>query len=298
MPAPVNVSHKGRWALWFTYVVIIAFVSMHHEPWRDEVDAWLMVRYANLQEFIAYCSYTGHPPLWYLVNLPLARWLGLPMKVQAWLPLLCAATLVWLLLFRSPFPLWLLVPSMFSVHLLFQYGILARSYPLLLLLLFLVPVLHPTRLAHPLRYVSILALLFLTELYAWPAAGMLTGFFMVDCWKRHHSVDPPTNRARFRAILLPLLGAFIAVALLWPRADANPMRGWRFQFVPSRFLDALLDGFVPLATFGPMLAAWLRPSIMNALGSTTVVVLIAIIVLSTLTLTAEMSRSLLNLRAE
>ncbi len=43
---------------------------------------------------------------------------------------------------------------------------------------------------------------------------------------------------------------------------------------------------MPLATFATMLAVWLPPSIVNALSSTTVVVLIAIIVLSMLTLTA------------
>ena len=59
------------------YVPITAYVSFHHEPWRDEADPWLVARDATCPEFCRIPGHVGSPVLWHVLLLPLSRG-GLP----------------------------------------------------------------------------------------------------------------------------------------------------------------------------------------------------------------------------
>jgi len=273
-----------RWGLWLVYIAVIGYAGVHHHPWCDEVDTWVMVRDANFHEFITYFSYSGHPPLWYIANLPFARWMGLPVEAQKLFPFCLSSSIVWLLLFRSPFPLWLLVPCIFSVHMIFAYGVLARGYPLLLLLLFIVPILHPTRFTHPFRYASIIALLFQTEVFAWPIAGMLTLFFAYDCWKqRKTGIPEAAKNVQLQAGLIPIISSIIALALLWPHADANPSH-LGLHFLPGIFATALIEGFVPSTSFAGIRFPQHDSELANLIILVVMSIILSVIILTSISL--------------
>src|ERR1039458_2083805 len=97
-----NVMVRVRWLVWVGLMILLIVIRVNHEPWRDEIDTWVVARDANWSEFLAYFASSGHPPLWYLLNLALVR-LGLPLEAQGVLPICSALGMAWLLLFRSPF---------------------------------------------------------------------------------------------------------------------------------------------------------------------------------------------------
>lgn len=294
-----KASRRLRWALWCVYVAVIVTTGMHHESWRDEIDTWIVVQDTNLKEFIAYMSHSGHPPLWFALNLPLARWFGLPMGAQEFISIPFAMVLMWLLLFRSPFPLWLLLPCMLSVHFLFQYAVVARCYPLLLMLLFFVPALHHTRFTHPLRYGGILALLFQTEMHVWTITGMFTLFFIYDCYRQQHEVSAAVNRQRFFAALLPIVSAALALYLVFPRADLNPVYGWHFDTDLHYFADALGSGLIPFNSFFWVLLAWIPIGVLIPLMSIVppLATILAFIVLTLAFISLRRSRAVWMLAA-
>lgn len=107
-----------------------------HAPWRDELQAYLLVRdSAGLPGLFGALHYEGHPSLWYLVLGAAEAVVRTPRALT--LAQICIAlgttALVWL---RAPFPPWLRLLILSGYFPLFEYGVVARSYGLGALLLF------------------------------------------------------------------------------------------------------------------------------------------------------------------
>jgi hypothetical protein len=107
-----------------------------HVAWRDELQAYLLVRDSHgVGGLFADLHYEGHPSLWYLVLGPLQAVIQSPMalKVAQVLVALAVTALIWL---RAPFPPWLKLLILAGYFPLFEYGVIARSYGLGELLVF------------------------------------------------------------------------------------------------------------------------------------------------------------------
>lgn len=126
--------------LYWTYgIFLLISFSIHffHEPWRDEIQALLIVQHSqSLTELIQNIRYEGHPILWFIIlyilkSVHLGIW---GMKIIHWLFISGA---VYILLFKSRLKLiWkLLLP--FGYYFLFEYNAICRNYSIGILLLFL-----------------------------------------------------------------------------------------------------------------------------------------------------------------
>ncbi len=115
-----------------------AFLAWGHLPWMDELQSLQLARAiqspADVREIL---RYEGHPPLWHLVlRAALAIW-------DDWTTLnlvafACATATTLLILLRSPFPFWWRLALPCSFLLLFEYGVVSRSYSLAVPLMFVV----------------------------------------------------------------------------------------------------------------------------------------------------------------
>lgn len=106
-----------------------------HEPWRDEADAWLVARDATPQQILGLTGAAGTPSLWYWTLLPFAK-AGRPYGAMKVIQGGLAAGAASLLVLRSPFALWECGLLLFGYFLGYEYGVVARSYTLTVLLLF------------------------------------------------------------------------------------------------------------------------------------------------------------------
>ena len=107
-----------------------------HIPWRDELQAYLLVRdSAGVGGLFANLHYEGHPSLWYLLLGVIEAVVRSPaaLKVAQVAIALTTTVLVWR---RAPFPGWVKLLILAGYYLLFEYGVIARSYGLGALLLF------------------------------------------------------------------------------------------------------------------------------------------------------------------
>ena len=66
----------GRVLAILGYALLTSILVAHHEPWRDEVDAWLTARDETPLAVFKLAGYSGTPALWYLLQMPFAK-LGL-----------------------------------------------------------------------------------------------------------------------------------------------------------------------------------------------------------------------------
>ena len=223
-PDPADHPHHTGWPEWttlFLYSGLVAFAIPYHEPFVDEAQAWQLARSLSLPAlFVKFIRYEGTPGLWHFLLWILTR-IHVSYSGLHWL---CGATAVVatsLLIFRSPFPRYLKLLLPFTYFLLFQYAIIARSYILVPLLLYLVAICWKK---NPAWIALLLGLLANVALHAAIISGGLAIVYLIAQIREgaHH------DSALRRKLLLSatLLFCFYAFAIwtAWPPHDLSVSR--------------------------------------------------------------------------
>jgi hypothetical protein len=240
---------------------LLALVTVRHEMFGDEAQAWLIARDSrNLLELAQHLRYEGHPALWYVL-LYLPSHLSVSLAWMQALNYALSVTMAWLVLRERRLPLATRVLSIFSVFVFFHMGVPARSYMLAAVLLVgAARCLLADRSRHWLAMV-LLALAINTHFLAIPAAA---GIFVWLYW-----LDPvPSGRVaieRLRErrfwISTAILGAALAVCYLTlrPAPDgATP----DYDIAGASWLDYLMIGTGRLWSYSvPFIPEMLRGSL-------------------------------------
>lgn len=122
----------------FVAAAIIGIVTTcYHEMWRDESQAFLLVRDSkNLWDLWQNVRYEGHPILWHLI-LFVAYHLYPSIYVIQVVHVLIGLAVVALLVFYSPFSLFHKFLLTFSYFFSFEYMVISRNYSIGIFFLFL-----------------------------------------------------------------------------------------------------------------------------------------------------------------
>lgn len=230
-------ARSERWfvaAAFVAYAAVTLWVAVHHEPWRDEADPWLLIRDGGVTTMLARTGWVGMPALWYLAIAPLVK-LGLPYASMTLLNLAFAWAAALVFLIAAPFSRLIRVAFVFSYFMAFEYAAIARPYALALMLLFTAlaawkrrPMLFAVAVAllanttpHMLLFAAILGALFLRNSRAkLPIAVMLLGGLL--CFVQLlPPKDAPANHVIRGASTLPLRTAIRAAFL--PRVHLRGM---------------------------------------------------------------------------
>jgi hypothetical protein len=132
----VRRDRRVELALVAGFALVVGFVMLRHEMWRDELQAWLIAKASSSPgDLLHNTRFEGHPVLWYALLWPFAHLSHAPRLEQVieWVLAVGATALVVL---RAPLTMVqkaLYVVGYFAV---FEYGVLARSYTLGILLLY------------------------------------------------------------------------------------------------------------------------------------------------------------------
>lgn len=193
--------------------LVQSYLILAHVPWRDEAQAYLLATQPSLSDLFASLHYEGHPALWHLLvraAAMIAPSLFALKLVQ--LPIaLATAAIVW---FRAPFGPWLRLGLLTSYFLLFEYGVIARSYGLGAFLLFAFLALRAS-----LWRWAILALMANVSVHLMLLSAVLVATpFLGEPRSRWPKLD-----ARLAAgVGLWAAACVAALATLWPAPDARP----------------------------------------------------------------------------
>jgi hypothetical protein len=207
-------SPRPRAERWFLAVVFGLYaattlaVALHHEPWRDEADPWLLIRDGGVMTMLARTGYVGMPALWYLAVAPLVK-LGLPYVSMTLLNLAFAWAAALLFLIAAPFPRYVRALFVFSYFVAYEYSVLARPYALAMLLLFCALAAWRNRATRPMPFAVSVALLANATPHTLILGAMLGAAFLYD------------RGTKARAPLaVMLLGGLLSFVQLAPPADA------------------------------------------------------------------------------
>ena len=144
----MNIKERiNKIALWLIFAVWLVFngiLLIRHELWRDEANVWLMARNLSPWELLSEIKYQGHPCLWYLLVMPLAK-AGLPFKSIGVLSLFIMSFAAIVFLKKMPIGLPIKGICLFSPIFTYFYPDIARNYCLIAILLILLAWCYPKR---------------------------------------------------------------------------------------------------------------------------------------------------------
>ena len=203
-------------------VLLQLWLIATHVAWRDELQAVLIAQHSvSVPDLFARLHYEGHPALYYLLLRPLAA-LGDPLAslklVQA-AAALATMAIVWL---RAPFGPWLRLTVLAGYLMLFEWGTIARSYEIGVLLFFAFLALR----RHFAAWVCIALMANVSAHFAMLAAACVAVLVIVE------------GQRSVAGVAVALLGSAAALATALPAPDvaaAVPL----VEMVAGRFLIAL-----------------------------------------------------------
>ena len=191
-----TIKSKKTWIIYglvfAAYLCIAIFAGIHHEPWADEAQSWLIARDSHsLIDLLRAVKYEGTLPTWHLINKAF-QLAGLDYDHIFVIPLVFSAIGV-ILLFFTDAPLWAKVMLPFSFFVVYQNAVVARQYSLVFPAMMLIVILYKKRFEVPVRYHLALFLLSITSSYGvvvacsfmlWDFIGMVRKRFNDPLYKK------------------------------------------------------------------------------------------------------------------
>ena len=215
------------------FLLVGTIVAIHHEMWRDELQAWLIARDStSLIDLFRHLKYEGHPGLWHVLLMPLSRITKSPIIMQVF-HLLIAATTVYLFVRYAPFNLLNKFLFVFGYFSLYEYAILCRNYGIGLLLICLFCILFPQRYAKFPLVGAILFLLGHTSVHALIIVIAIGCGLMFDFLSTRKRMLAEGYNREWRIWLgfgLIALGIITSVLQLNPPPDTGFATGWKWNF--------------------------------------------------------------------
>jgi hypothetical protein len=244
--AQENGANKLEWCLFAAYALALAFVVMHHEMWRDELQAWVIARDSHtIGGLFRNLRYEGHPVCWYLLLFGVSRFTWNPVAMQA-VQCLVACAQAWMIVRARRVPIVLRGLIIFSYFFFYQYGVMARSYMLSSLFLVGAALCLLTHTARRKTAVLLLALAINTHLLAIPVAAAIFFLLYVPHASTERSVKAAVHR-RENWMAAAVLGLSLAVAgfTVYPPADSAVHHGVHiYNFTQT--LASVWTAYLPL----------------------------------------------------
>jgi hypothetical protein len=275
---------------WIVFAAVTLVVTLHHEPWGDEADAWLAARDMSLGQLFHWFRYVGNPGLWYVLLMVPAK-LGLPYLSMSILNWGLAVAVAGVVLMRAPFQWWVRCMLAFSYYLSYEYAVIARGYALMALLMVLIALWFERRFQRPVLMGLLIALLANTNVHGGLIAGVVFAAVAGEALlKLLRGEGLPGGSAAGWILVVGALvavgGGLVALFSLFP----VPADGQLSSF--TRILNPHAAGFVLTRTFMPRIpfayhtfhdlqreSAWYMPALYVGLRAVGLAILAMVIYL-------------------
>ena len=183
------------------YFILNLIFFLHHEPYRDEANVWLMAKYLSPIELLQEIHYQGHPCLWYLLVMPFAK-IGLPYRTIEVISFTIMSISAVIFVQKSKLIGIAKIACLFSPIFLYFYPVIARGYCLIILLLILVAIVYPNRFHKPVLYGLLLGLLVQADTISVGLAGGLSIAWLTESLLQ--SFITKKNRSAFKKAVMGL----------------------------------------------------------------------------------------------
>jgi len=168
-----------------SFLILSTIISLKHEYWPDETNAWLIARDSSIVElFTKYLRTDGHPALFHLI-IKAFQFFGLSYTNFRVISILFSTLGVAVFVFKSKFKWYLKALLPFTYFIFYQYTVITRGYCLILLLLSLIATIWEKKNEKCFLYTLLLVLLLSLESYTFLIAGSLFLLWIIDYIKEY-----------------------------------------------------------------------------------------------------------------
>jgi hypothetical protein len=212
---------ENRWARWLLlgiWIAVTILLAVKHVPWRDEGRAWsLMLMGKSWPDMFRTVQGEGHPYLWYV--LLRAGWgvFGSP-EVLRVTGLVIGMAACALLILKGPFRIGMLALLVFSMHLGFEFTVLARNYGISALIMLVIAASWP-RIRDNIWLGVLLLLLCNTNVPSVFVAGSFAFYRMLELWQETRHLKAAEWRRWLLNVALLLVGTFLCFIAVYPPAN-------------------------------------------------------------------------------
>ncbi|HET6676491.1 MAG TPA: hypothetical protein VFG71_14195 [Nitrospiraceae bacterium] len=237
-----------------TVVAVLAFiigmvVILHHEMWRDELQAWrIATESRTLSDLLENSRYEGHPLLWYLCLYVLSRVSHDPILMQVF-HLGIGVTAIFVICRFAPFTRWQKACLACGYFFFYEYLILSRNYALGVLALVSFCAIRAKWPDRILTCAVCLAVMINTSAFGAMIALACGGWLLLESF-RGADRDPVSVMSRVGVVLVLAAGMAVAMVQTAPPPDNSPrMQGWSAAVLVEpleRTVSAIWKTYVPL----------------------------------------------------
>lgn len=202
-------------------IALVGITILRHELWRDELQAWQIARASDgFHSLVHNTRYEGHPLLWFGLLYPIAHVHAGPGAMQL-LQFFIASTTISVCAWRAPFTLIQRALFVFGYFILYEYGVLARSYGLGAMLLVITLSVAATRDRRRWAVIgALLGVLALTSAFgAVLGVAVLLGLAVDEWLRRRHATG---TSAASGTILLGVALTACGLAVAYLQAGRTP----------------------------------------------------------------------------
>ncbi|MBQ4123800.1 hypothetical protein IJD44_08815 [bacterium] len=207
------------------YAIFTLNTVLHHEVWADEAQVWQLCKTLSLDGLIEHLKNEGHPPLFYLITMPFAKLFSdiIYMKLICW-GAMCFA--VFMLMYYSPFNMWLKLAIVLSSGFLYFFPVLARNYSIIPFLVFLAAILYSKSKQHPILYATTVACIANTHIIMFVFAislGIIFYYENILLNLRNKTI------ANIKSYIIPLIIMFIGFFFVFFELSNTPSSNVSFK---------------------------------------------------------------------
>lgn len=220
------------------YALITLIAVLNHEIWADEAQVWLLCKHLSIPELFAHLHNEGHPSLMYLITMPFAKIFPdiIAMQIICWF-IMCIS--VFILFQKSPFPLIVKYAIISSAGFLYFFPVIARSYSIIPILVFLTAILYSKRKENPILYAIILFLLANTHIIMFGFVGILTSLHIVENIK-----EKSFSKKNIISLIIMILGILAVILQLHDSVSSNSCINIKGQDIISNIFKIITLFFV------------------------------------------------------
>ncbi len=251
------------------WLMIVIFTVTRHEFRIAEVRAWSQAVSSNsLLELYDLTQYDGHPVLWFLI-LYIAKMFSASPLILPILSISIAFAAVAIFIFKAPFPLWFKCLFIFCGLPLYEYSVMARSYGLVMLLLFIAALAYRSRAKHPLHLAFVLFLLANTHVLSAILAVLIALLWAWDLVVEHRTASLKGLKfSQFLPFIIIFAGVLLSLVWTYPRPNSiiSSLSNQSLSEVFTAFINALKTAVSsPGRTFSKMVPFPIPPYVLSGL---------------------------------
>ena len=205
------------------FLILFYVQLVHHELWRDEINAWgLVVASPTLRALLANVHYEAHPAFWYVLLYPASKLTHAPWMMKL-VEGFIGTGIYLVLALASPLRRAEQILVYCSYFVLFEYTVMSRMYSLMLLFAL---VYLWSRLRYPDRLLQnafLLGVVASTDLTGMILSGALLLEYWADSLQRRREFALPTLVQLLQSGVVYAAMVALSAATLWPSKQIS----WR-----------------------------------------------------------------------